>query len=87
MVGLNGKIQVKCKICSQIKRRDKFLSSKLDALYKHSSKKKVLEDTLGQPKGTIYFEVIIYTNKMKILFSFRSQLMNVFQHVCVGIEG
>ncbi len=56
MVGLDGKIPVKCKMCSQIKRRDNFLSLKLEGLYKHSSQKKALEDTHGQPKGTIYFE-------------------------------
>jgi hypothetical protein len=56
VVGLNGKIQVKCKMCSQIKRCDNFLSLKLDGLYKHFSTKKSLEDTPSQPKGTIYFE-------------------------------
>jgi hypothetical protein len=43
-------------VCNQIERHKKLLAPKLDGLYKHYGKKKVQVDTLGQPKGTIYFE-------------------------------
>jgi hypothetical protein len=66
---------------------DKKNSPKIDGLYKHSSKKKDLVNTPGQPRGTIYLESNNIHSKNDFFFSFQSQLVNVFQQVCVGIEG
>ncbi len=56
-VNSNDKVlQVRCKVCSHIESYNKLLCPKLDGLRKHCGRKKALVDTLGRPKGMIYFE-------------------------------
>jgi hypothetical protein len=44
-MGADGRItQVWCKICSDIEGREKLLAPKIDSLYKHAGRRKVLVD-------------------------------------------
>jgi hypothetical protein len=65
-------------MCSQIENYHKLLTPKF--------KKKAQADTPGWLKGTIYFENNMHQKKWKAVY-FPISPTNVFQHVCVGIEG
>jgi hypothetical protein len=51
-MGVDGRIsQVRCKVCSFVKRRKKLLVPKIDSLWKHAGRRKALCDSVKVKKG------------------------------------
>jgi hypothetical protein len=56
MVGVDGRItQVRCKVCSNVERREKLLVPKIDLLWKHACRCKALVDMAKVKRGEYYY--------------------------------
>ena len=56
MVEADGSVaQVGCRICTDVKGRDKLLVPKIDGMWKHAGRKKALANFRNVKKGNFYF--------------------------------
>jgi hypothetical protein len=56
VVGVDGRImQVRCKVCSDVERREKLLVPKIDSLWKHVGRRRALVDMAKVKRGEYYY--------------------------------